>query len=117
MFKHKGNNKLYARKNLMPYQLMIKQTSDCEWEEAVAYFNPMEPSQLVFTGRDRFSKRFENTKVEYNGDELYDDVFGTVYYLMKSMGKDKIDSSDIANAVIRKIQPKIEALNCAKEET
>lgn len=72
------------------------------------YFNQMTPHDLYVTGKQRFEDRFEDTKVEYNGDELYDDIFNMVHQALKN---NEFNSSDITNAVIKKIQPKIELLN------
>ena len=108
--KHKGNGKAYAKKVLHPFTMSIKQNSNCEWEDAFAYFDPMKPNHLFVTGRDRMVDRFEIVKSNYNGDELYDDVFEVIHAELKNTGASSID---VTNEIMRKIQPKIEVLNSA----
>lgn len=112
--KHKGNGKLYAKKIIHPHTVSIKQNSDCEWEDGFAYFDPMKPNHLYITGRDRISNRFECVKSEYNGDELYDDIFEKVYAhveYIKEHSTLKLSATDLTNEIIKRIQPKIEVLN------
>lgn len=113
-FKHKGNGTVYS-KLLERKEIMIKQNGSNEWEKAVAYYDPMQPHKVFFTGIERFKDRFKDTHVEYNGDELYDDVFKAVHQTVKESEGD-FDIIDITNEVIRKIQPRIETLNVIKKQ-
>jgi hypothetical protein len=108
-FIHKRNRKIYLLKNDLT--IKIKQTSSNTWENAVVYYDPMKPNDLYVSGESRFNERFIFVKNEYNGDELFDDIYTSVSETIKRVGQNEITSTDIVQAVLERIQPKIEALN------
>lgn len=111
--KHKRNENSYAVKRLHGFNVSVKQTSNNKWEDGILYFNPMEPYQLYVTGKERFKDHFEDQKAEYNGDELYDDIYNAIHATFKDLMPDQgtFYTGDFTNVIIKKIQPKIEALN------
>ena len=108
--KHKGNGTTYAKKNL-GVAIRVKQTSGNKWSEGVAYYDPMDPNTLYVTGDARFKDRFDEVDASYNGDELYDDVFNAVHDKIKALNCSGSDAIELTRKIMRKVQPKVEALN------
>ena len=115
-FTHKDNDTTYVVKSTERHSVRVKQNSDCDWESGVIYFNPMKPFELFVTGAERFANRFDASESNYNGDELYDDVFRTVHKFIKESDGKEIYSTDLTNEIIKLIQPKIEVLNNAQNK-